>query len=151
MRYNPVARVVVSVDDGGNVEYWLPRSEMEFSQPKPPVVSWEFKSDTDLYEFRKSKTVPTSLNFSADYTHFVTTGFGDRQIRIFNFASAKMIRKYDESLQVISEMQQGGTAFYTLDDMEFGRRLALEREIEKNPTMGQAATMNAGGWWFGWS
>ncbi|KAI9010691.1 hypothetical protein DFJ74DRAFT_685365 [Hyaloraphidium curvatum] len=143
MRYNPVARVVVSVDDGGNVEYWLPREEMEFAPPKPPVVSWEFKADTDLYEFRKSKTVPTSLNFSPDYSHFVTTGFGDRQIRIFNFATAKMTRKYDESLQSISEMQQAGTAYYTLDDMEFGRRFALEREIEKNPTMGQAATMNA--------
>ncbi|CAJ0636277.1 3972_t:CDS:2, partial [Entrophospora sp. SA101] len=51
-----------------------------------------------------------------------------------------MTRKYDESLSVISEMQQAGTTIYKLDDMEFGRRLAVERELEKTL---QASTMNA--------
>jgi peptidylprolyl isomerase domain and WD repeat-containing protein 1 len=43
-----------------------------------------------------------------------------------------MTRKYDESLQAIQEMQQAGTAVYKVDDMEFGRRLAVEREIEED-------------------
>lgn len=38
-------------------------------------------------------------------------------------------------------MQQAGTAIYKLDDMEFGRRLAVERELEKDLKAG--ATMNA--------
>ncbi|KAJ3087037.1 Peptidyl-prolyl cis-trans isomerase cyp15 [Quaeritorhiza haematococci] len=142
MRYNPVADVVVSVDAGGMLEYWVPDPDTSFGPPSPPTVDWEFKSDTDLYEFKKSKTTPTSLNFSPDYSKFVTFGFGDRQIRIFNFRTGKMMRKYDESLSVISEMQQAGTAIYKLDDMEFGRRLALEREIEKVKG-GQSATVNA--------
>lgn len=29
-------------------------------------------------------------------------------------------------------MQQAGTAIYKVDDMEFGRRLAVERELEKD-------------------
>lgn len=37
-------------------------------------------------------------------------------------------------------MQQAGTAIYKLDDMEFGRRLAVERELEKDAKAG--ATMN---------
>ncbi len=41
-----------------------------------------------------------------------------------------MTRRYDESLAAIQEMQQAGTAVYKVDDMEFGRRLAVEREIE---------------------
>lgn len=41
-----------------------------------------------------------------------------------------MTRKYDESLQAIQEMQQAGTAVYHVDDMEFGRRLAVEKELE---------------------
>lgn len=143
MRYHHRTNTVVSIDDQGNVEYWIPRPEAEFAQPKPPSISWTYKSDTDLFEFRKCKAVPTSLEFSPDGRHFVTTGFADRQVRIFSFATGKLVRRYDESLQCISEMQQGGTAFYTLDDMEFGRRMALEREIEKQPNMGQAATMNA--------
>ena len=41
-----------------------------------------------------------------------------------------MTRKYDESLSAIQEMQQAGTAIYKVEDMEFGRRLAVERELE---------------------
>jgi peptidylprolyl isomerase domain and WD repeat-containing protein 1 len=40
------------------------------------------------------------------------------------------MRKYDESLEAIQEMQQAGTTVYRVEDMEFGRRLAVERELE---------------------
>lgn len=51
-----------------------------------------------------------------------------------------MTRHYDESLTAVQEMQQAGTAAYNIDDMEFGRRLAVERELEKDQLAG--ATMN---------
>ncbi|KAG5221326.1 peptidyl-prolyl cis-trans isomerase [Salix suchowensis] len=54
----------------------------------------------------------------------------DRQIRIFSFLTGKLSRKYDESLTAIQEMQQAGTAVYRVEDMEFGRRLAVEKELE---------------------
>ena len=57
----------------------------------------------------------------------------DRQVRVFSFLSGKLYRKYDESLAAIQDMQQAGTASHRLDDMEFGRRLAQEREIERQP------------------
>jgi peptidylprolyl isomerase domain and WD repeat-containing protein 1 len=60
----------------------------------------------------------------------VTFSLPDRQVRIFSFLTGKLARKYDESLTAIQEMQQAGTAVYKVDDMEFGRRLALERELE---------------------
>lgn len=41
-----------------------------------------------------------------------------------------MTRRYDESLAAIQEMQQAGTATYKVEDMELGRRLAVERELE---------------------
>lgn len=47
-----------------------------------------------------------------------------------------MTRKYDESLAAIQEMQQAGTAVYKVEDMEFGRRLAVERELELPPAEG---------------
>lgn len=47
-----------------------------------------------------------------------------------------MTRKYDESLAAIQEMQQAGTAVYRVEDMEFGRRLAVERELELPPPEG---------------
>lgn len=65
----------------------------------------------------------------------------DRQVRIFKFLSGKVYRKYDESLKTITEMQQAGTSLRKLDDMEFGRRLAVDKELEKSP---QAQYINAG-------
>ena len=78
----------------------------------------------------KSKSTPTCITLSPDSSHFVTFSLPDRQIRVFSFLSGKMTRKYDESLSAIQEMQQAGTAIYKVDDMEFGRRLAVDRELE---------------------
>ncbi|KAI8607924.1 hypothetical protein BC830DRAFT_1157432 [Chytriomyces sp. MP71] len=143
LQYNSVAKTVVSVDVGGMIEYW----QMDFDNnaavhPRGGVVDWEFKSDTDLYDFKKCKAAPASLTFSPDFSKFVTTGFDDRAVRVFSFRSGKLLRKYDESLDVVSEMQQAGTAAYRPDEMEFGRRMAVEREIEKAKG-GQRDTLNA--------
>ncbi|KAL7748741.1 Peptidyl-prolyl cis-trans isomerase cyp15 [Sorochytrium milnesiophthora] len=136
IKYNEAYDCLVSVDDRGMMEYWTPSPPFD----PPANLKWRFKADTDLYEFRKSKSLPSSLEFSPDFRHFVTYGISDRQARVFRFATGKLIRKYDESVQVISEMQQGGTSIHLLDDMEFGRRVAVEREMETNP---QAEYMNA--------
>ena len=60
----------------------------------------------------------------------MTFSLPDRQVRVFSFLSGKLSRKYDESLEAIQEMQQAGTAVHRVEDMEFGRRLAVERELE---------------------
>lgn len=78
----------------------------------------------------QAKTIPLSLTFNPSFTSFATLS-ADRHVRIFTFLSAKKTRQYDESLQAIQDMQQAGTASYKLDDMEFGRRLATEKELEK--------------------
>lgn len=128
IEFNWRFNTVVSVDGLGMVEYWSP--EEPFSLPTN--LDFEMKSQTDLYEFRKKKSVPTCLTFSADGLSFVTMSFPDRQVRLFKFLTGKKFREYDESLHVISEMQQAGTSIYKLDDMEFGRRLAVEKELEKS-------------------
>ena len=61
---------------------------------------------------------------------FVTFSLPDRQIRVFSFITGKLTRRYDESLGAIQDMQQAGTAIYRVEDMEFGRRLAVDRELE---------------------
>jgi peptidylprolyl isomerase domain and WD repeat-containing protein 1 len=49
---------------------------------------------------------------------------------VFGTLSGRLQRAYDESLGAIQEMQQAGTAVHRVDDMEFGRRLAAEKELE---------------------
>ncbi|KAK4188353.1 peptidyl-prolyl cis-trans isomerase cyp15 [Podospora australis] len=129
MAYNDVYDCVVSADEGGMIEYWRPSGSYE----KPDHV-FQYKSSTNLFDFKKSKSVPTALTLSPDGSRFATISFPDRKIRLFDFASAKLQRTYDESLKVIEEMQQAGTALQKLDAVEFGRRLAQEREIE-NPAL----------------
>ncbi|KAL7333818.1 Peptidyl-prolyl cis-trans isomerase cyp15, variant 2 [Mucor circinelloides] len=136
IEFNSRFDTVVSVDSLGMVEYWSPEEPFGL----PDNLDFEMKSQTDLYEFRKKKSVPTCLNFSADGLSFVTMSFPDRQVRLFKFLTGKMYREYDESLHVISEMQQAGTSIFKLDDMEFGRRLAVEKELEKS---NQARFVNA--------
>lgn len=96
IRLNPKYRVIVSADKAGMLEYWtgLP-SEFKF----PRQVDWEFKTDTDLYEFAKSRTYPTSLAFSQDGKKMATIAV-DRKVRIFRFLTGKLMRVFDESLTV---------------------------------------------------
>ena len=82
------------------------------------------------YHRLQSKSTPTCITLSPDSSSFVTFSLPDRQVRVFSFLSGKLSRKYDESLEAIQEMQQAGTAIYRVEDMEFGRRLAVERELE---------------------
>lgn len=144
MQFNPKCNIVVSVDESGMMEYWRPSFEDEskgFTTATAPDVAFELKSETDLYEFKKAKCAPKSLTFAHDYSNFATYSMQDRQVRIFKFSSGKLIRKYDESLDTITEMQQAGTAFATLEEMEFGRRLSTEKEMETDGG-GQVSTSN---------
>ncbi|KAI1636581.1 hypothetical protein F4809DRAFT_378407 [Biscogniauxia mediterranea] len=128
MAFNDAFDCVVSADESGMLEYWSPNANYE----KPDNV-FQYKSSTNLFDFKKAKSVPVSLSISPSGHQFVAYSTPDRKIRVFEFASAKLYRTYDESLQVIAEMQQAGTAMQKLDDVDFGRRLAAEREIESTP------------------
>jgi len=129
MAYNNAYDCVVSVDQGGMVEYWRPSGVYE----KPDNV-WSLKSSTNLFEFKKAKSVPSTLTISPTGKQFATYSFPDRKIRIFEFATGKLYRTYDESIETITTMQQAGTAVQHLEDMEFGRRIGIERDLDQ-PTV----------------
>ncbi|KAI1436344.1 cyclophilin-type peptidyl-prolyl cis-trans isomerase [Xylaria sp. CBS 124048] len=128
MAFNDAFDCVVSADENGMLEYWSPTSNYE----KPNNV-FQYKSATSLFDFKKAKSVPVSLTVSPSGHQFVSFSLPDRKIRIFDFGTAKLYRTYDESLKAIEEMQQAGTAAQKLDDVDFGRRLAAEREMESGP------------------
>ena len=125
MAYNDRFDCVVSTDEGGMVEYWKPSGNYE----RPDSV-FKLKSATNLFEFKKSRSVPTSLSLSPTGSHFATFSLPDRQIRIFEFQTGKLNRAYSESLQIAEDLHQTGSAPLKLEEVEFGRRMALEREVE---------------------
>ena len=124
--YNPIYDCVVSADTGGMIEYWQPSGDFV-----KPMEVFDFKSKTDLYDFKKSKSVPASLTLSRDGEKFAVQSFPDRQIRVFTFRTGKLIRKYDESITSITEAQEVPDSPFRLDTITFGARLAAERELEK--------------------
>ncbi|KAK2754243.1 hypothetical protein FQN54_007122 [Arachnomyces sp. PD_36] len=128
--FNDAYDCAVSADESGMVEYWSPSQNFE----KPDSV-FDMKSTTNLFDFKKSKSVPSSITISPSGHQFATFSFPDRQVRIFDFATGRLYRKYDESLETITDMQQAGTALQKLDEVEFGRRLAVERELANPVTM----------------
>lgn len=141
LEYNEPYDCIVSADVGGMLEYWQPTEPYGV-----PPNTFTLKSATDLFEFKKRRTAPTTLTFSPDFAQFVTVSMADRQVRVFSFAKGKLLRQYDESLTAVQEMQQAGTTAYALDDMEFGRRLAVERDLDATYLAGLAdATANASG------
>ena len=127
MGFNNEYDCVVSADEGGMLEYWSPSNNYE----KPANV-WNMKSSTDLFDFKKSKSVPVSITMSPTGSQFATFSFPDRKVRVFEFSTGKLYRTYDESIATITEMQQAGTALTKLEDLEFGRRVAAEKEIENS-------------------
>ncbi|XP_041985082.1 peptidylprolyl isomerase domain and WD repeat-containing protein 1 [Aricia agestis] len=125
IKYNPVFEAAVSVDKAGIVEYWTgPKHEYQF----PRNVKFESKLDTDLFEFVKHKTYPTALDFSPDGKKMASIAL-DRQVRVFHFQSGKLHKVLDESLKRFTELH---AHTQQLPNMEFGRRMAAERELEKS-------------------
>jgi len=125
MTFNNEYDCVISADEGGMLEYWSPSNNYE----KPENV-WKLKSSTGLFDFKKAKSVPVSITVSPTGSQFATFSFPDRKIRVFEFSTGKLHRTYDESIETITEMQQAGTALVKLEEVEFGRRLAAEKDIE---------------------
>jgi peptidylprolyl isomerase domain and WD repeat-containing protein 1 len=125
MAYNPAYDCVVSADASGMLEYWQPNGNYE----KPDNV-FEMKSKTNLFDFKKAKSVPCALAISPSGHQLATLSFPDRKIRVFDFPSAKLHRSYDESIDTLTTMQQAGTAAIKLENVEFGRRMATEQALD---------------------
>ena len=65
-QYNPVCDLVVSSDLGGMVEFWTgPKGDYKFSKN----LEWEYKTETDWYEFVKVKVFLT-VNMLANFACF---------------------------------------------------------------------------------
>ena len=84
-----------------------------------------------IIHYLQFKAVPTSLAFAPDGKLFATMAT-DRKVRVFRFLSGKKVRVFDEDLQVFTDMQQSGQH---LPDMEFGRRMAGEKDLEKTKNL----------------
>lgn len=71
--------IVVSGDQRGMIEYW-DSATLDFPAEK---VAFQMKTETDLYDLAKARTVPCSIAFSPDGETFAVLS-RDKQIRLFD-------------------------------------------------------------------
>jgi peptidylprolyl isomerase domain and WD repeat-containing protein 1 len=64
---------------------------------------------------------------------------------VFNFATGKLHRKYDETAKTCQQLQRSGVALYHLDDIDFGRRMALEKELDAPDAPAQSLVFDDSG------
>lgn len=128
--FNPTYDTIISVDKAGFLEYWQ-SFKHNFKFPEK-VVRFESKMDTSLYEFAKNKLQVLCIAVSSDGKRFATIS-NDRKIRIFTFLTGKLTRVYDECLSKFSQAQQTSSG---IPNMEFNRRINIEKEIEKTDSLG---------------
>ncbi len=135
------AGVVVSGDQKGVLEYWnaAPEGPDEAHTLPAGAVAFRFKVDTDLFDLAKAKAAPCGLSFSPDGRRFAVTAT-DKQLRVFDFARGKLVRKYDESMAVVEDARARGAL--KLDSIDFGQRAARERELEAAEGAGGLASCN---------
>uniref|UniRef100_A0A7S1KV78 peptidylprolyl isomerase n=1 Tax=Alexandrium catenella TaxID=2925 RepID=A0A7S1KV78_ALECA len=136
IRYNPVIHTCLSADNTGALELWDPDTlQMPTEETRPGRLRFSFKSETHLYELLKNQTHAVSLSISSDGAFFVAV-CEDARLRIFRFATAKMFRAYDESLEMFTAAQSDPNMLdLHLDRFDFGRRIAVEKEMRKSTAL----------------
>uniref|UniRef100_A0A915IT14 peptidylprolyl isomerase n=1 Tax=Romanomermis culicivorax TaxID=13658 RepID=A0A915IT14_ROMCU len=134
MEYNHVFDCTVSIDEQGMVEYWSgAKNDYQF----PENLSFKYKTETDLYEFAKSKVTITSLTISPDGKYFATFAT-DRKIRIFKFLTGRLSKVIDENLSnYANDKEQAG-----FSGPEFSRRMAIEKDLQQSSNIDSYRLIN---------
>lgn len=128
LRFNPIYNIVISADSKGMIEYWSPR-DYQLSNDERHFTS---KLDTDLFALMKSKANAWSIAVSPDGSRFAVYS-SDHKVRLFRFLDGKLSRTYDESLTCAQDLQRtGGELHKVQDPIDFGRRVAVEKELAQD-------------------
>ena len=86
-QYNAPYEVVVSVDSDGLLEYWTgPKYEYKF----PKNVLWEYKTDTDLYEFMKVICLNSQHPRDAACSVYIVYNLFIKTVALFNHINKRV-------------------------------------------------------------
>jgi peptidylprolyl isomerase domain and WD repeat-containing protein 1 len=134
---------VISADVSGVLEVWSVDNNrdnhnalsssgqaQQQQQQQQQISPFESKFDTDLYALMKKKTY--AIDITASSSHFAAY-CSDRKIRLFHIQNqCKMVCIYDERLAVYDNLLSSNTkkSAMGMDAIEYGKRAALEREME---------------------
>ena len=93
--------VMLSVDQKGFIEYW--NLETCDFPSKNQFITAKYKIETDLFDLVKTKTVVIGFGLSPGGRYFSIMG-RDKILRLFDFASGKIIWRIDETNEHLREI-----------------------------------------------
>lgn len=143
LSYNSKKQWVISSDVSGVLEVWnVPSSSPDDSTSSDNgPLPFESKFDTDLYALMKKKTY--AIDIAVSDKHFAVY-CSDRKIRLFSLTNGcKLVCIYDERLKVYDKMLAQNSSAMGIDAIEYGKRAALEREMEDSYLLSGCVSSNA--------
>lgn len=129
MAYNEAFDCVISTDAKGMIEYWSPSTRELVKEEDGLAFGSKFK--TDLYALMKAKTQAKCISIAGDGSKFALFCLDDK-IRLFRFLDGKLVKVIDESVDSAQAIQQSDAAMFKLDPIDFGRRIAAEKEVKND-------------------
>jgi len=137
IKFNHKFGTMISSDINGFIEYWDPNTlDIPSSEG---IVSFKSKFQTDLFFMVKNKTWALSITISPSgkLWGLMTK---DRRILLFDFKRAKIVRKINNDIKRLIEIQntpveniEEGEIDFRLEHSDFDRKMVTEREIDKAP------------------
>jgi peptidylprolyl isomerase domain and WD repeat-containing protein 1 len=124
-RYSPAFHSFLTVDDLGMIEIW----DADSSEV-PSHLKFKSKLKTDLYHLAKNKEYPLSLSLSPNGLFFCLYT-SCRTFHVFEYLSGNLLLSFPEHYKDYQELQNDIHFDQRLERIEFFRRMALEKEIDK--------------------
>jgi len=124
IHYNAIHDSGISIDQKGFIEYWSP------GNGELPAVQFSSKLETDLFDLVRHHSTCRSLTISPNGELFALY-CSDRYIRLYHFLSARLLHTYNETIALYERMQEDPASPFRLERIEFLRRMALERELDR--------------------
>lgn len=105
LKFNSQFNLCFSSDQSGAIEIWDPET---LDLPDDGRVAFDMLSDTHYFDLVEKQTFALAASFSHDGKCLAVYG-RDRKIRLFDFASGKIIKVYhSETLESLKAMQDKG-------------------------------------------
>jgi len=115
------------------IEVWDPE---DFSMPDN--LGYETLTETDLFDLVEKKTWALAMEFSRDGSKLAIYG-RDRKLRLFNVYSGKLMKVFDETLDVYQGYTSQPTdSMVYLSKESLEKKLVVEKQIEDVWDSGEA-------------
>ncbi|XP_053992498.1 peptidylprolyl isomerase domain and WD repeat-containing protein 1-like isoform X2 [Hylaeus volcanicus] len=132
IKYCSPLNIVLTATKSGSLTFWHPDT-LRFASPESTMNGLKFKTlgETSFFDIYKFKTYIVAIAITRD-AKILACLCADGIVRLFRLTTGKLIRCYDESLEMFTTAQTDPLMLpLKLDRFDFERRHAVETELRQ--------------------